>query len=100
MLEFGEKVIIKDKALKCHNHIGVYVGDSIQGLGKVYLECPLQGKKTKVAVAVVNKEKIYPFGCEISSSAQLDKLRSRIDDLNEIVNDIGMMVGTMSVKLV
>ena len=56
MFTFGEKVIINAPNLKSHNKVGIYVGQKVGGIVKVYLEEPIVTEKNNVIACITIAE--------------------------------------------
>ena len=56
MFTFGEKVIINAPNLKSHNKVGIYVGQKVGDIAKVYLEEPIVTEKNNVIACITIAE--------------------------------------------
>lgn len=98
MFNFGDRVVILNETLKSHNHAGVFVGLDKKGLCKVYLEEPLQSKKSIIGLVTVNKEFVFSVHDNVLKT-RLDQLYARQDELERELEAIKQESYEIELKL-
>lgn len=83
MINFGDKVVIIDPALKSYNRVGVFLGETYRNLVKVYLEEPINEGKRTVALVSIGKDKIVPY-----KEDSLEQKRIQLEQLYEKMHKI------------
>jgi hypothetical protein len=102
MFAFGEKVVINAPNLKSHNKMGIYVGQKVGGIAKVYLEEPIVTEKNNVIACITiaeDKLRRYAENERDRIIERLDFLTHRSTELQAEMQAIDDEIFELEVKL-